>query len=203
MAREILGTLVRRDVGQDWPVDQGDPAPNSGAWPVRTLLGGKATFSGPSGSVTTGTAANAVASVGYLFHPASVTKRYQLIKILLSWNGGSGGSYTIRLTRITGENATPGGSLLTPAAHDPADTSMAVFRGGATGAPTRDAVDAYSLTISGGATGMFEINAAEVFDGKGYSMRAGFAEGWEIRTVVAGPMTTGAAVGAVLVWTEE
>ena len=121
-------------------------------------------------------------SLAYLWHPASVTKRYELVKIAMSFGGSTGTDTVVRVCRITGENATPAGTLLTPLAFDGADpASVAVVRQQATGNPTRAAADVVVRQVAGTSlpTG-FEIK----FDNsKPLICRAGQAEGWEIRLV--------------------
>jgi hypothetical protein len=108
----------------------------------RQYFGNKATYS-VAGATSVNTNSGITTSIAYLFHPASVAKRYQLgrIRVSASSSAGSGltlGTMSVNLNYISAENATPGGTTFTPVAHDQADpASGSTFRQGATGTPVR------------------------------------------------------------------
>jgi hypothetical protein len=167
--------------------------------------GSRVTYSGANAAGTsTGTAASTTLSLAYLFHPSSVTLRYEILRIQVHCAGGSGSQlYTVRLNRITAEAGTPGGTTITPGPHDPADTaSGGTFRNGATGAPTRAGADLETVICAAGTIcqqTLYDITAG----GKSYAARASTAEGWEAKIVTGGAaLTTAATCGADFEWTE-
>lgn len=167
----------------------------------------KTTFWGSgAGASSTGTAAASQQSILYFLKPASSTKLVILRRAIVSCGGGAGGSFQFRLTRITAENGTPGGTLRTPVPSDPAEASSAVvLRAGATGSPARIANENAVLCVGGGAMVTFDMMGQLTDAGvKPPICRPGIAEGYEIRTIVnTGGLTTASQVSATFVWTEE
>jgi len=166
-----------------------------------------------NGIVVTGTTAATVTSIAYLWHPAAITKRYEIVRIQASWSAGisNSGNFNIRLAKITAENATPGGTPQTINTADGADAaSGGTFRTGATGAPTRTAGDLSAFEIetdTGNAnSGSLAYAPFVIFDafedGKPLVCRSGVAEGWEIRTVVGTALGTGARMSVAFIWKE-
>lgn len=154
------------------------------------------------GTVSTGAAAGTVTSILYLWHPAAVTKRYKIRYGEIHAAIGSGtGTYLMRITSITAENVTPGGTV---AANLPlvgtSPASAAVVRYGAN-APTRTAAD-YFIVPSGIADPVhFALDSIPGF--QPITLLGGVAAGMELRTHVVSPVTGGADVGAWVCWTED
>jgi len=159
-----------------------------------------------NGSFTSPTVATTVASVAYLFHPSASAKRVQIEKIVVSWSGNGGNNlFTFRCAFLTAENGAPGGTSQAINALDQADAASAlVFRTGATGAPTRVAGDLFSVVGDGGSTSETSIVVFDtVRDGKAVILRAGVAEGFEVRFVVgAANLASAVGVSVYYVWTE-
>ena len=87
-------------------------------------------------------------SLGYVYQPASPTRRPRLYDILLaSAATPADNAVNYEFQRMTAENATPGGTAITPQALDPADgTALTLSRSAPTGEPTLTA-SAYLLQI--------------------------------------------------------
>jgi hypothetical protein len=172
-----------------------------------SVFPGSATYgASTSGAVSTGTAANTNTSVLYLWHPNTSHSGVKVRRIVLSWGGGSGGTFSIRIARITGENATPGGTLINVNPYDSSDAATAcTVRKGATGAPTRVTDDVACYVQPGAGSGTLILPFTdELFTGcKSLSCSPAVGEGWEIRTVVESAMTTAAQVGAEIVYSED
>lgn len=155
-----------------------------------------------NGTVSTGTASGTVTSILYLFHPAAVTKRYKIRYGEIHAAIGSGtGAYLMRITSITAENATPGGTLvanLPLVATNPA--SAAVVRVGAN-APTRTATDYFVVPSSIADPVHFALDSIPGF--QPITLLGGVAAGFELRTHVTATVTGGADVGAWVCWTED
>lgn len=162
-----------------------------------------------NGVVSSGTVLATVSSVAYLFHAAANTKTFRILRILASIGGGSGGALNLRGALITAENGTPGGTVqaVNPVNRgDAASTATGangVFRTGATGAPTRIAGDLMTYSIGGADTG----SDVELFDasqfGEPITLRGGFAEGFEIRSVVGTALLTAAQIAVTFFFTES
>jgi hypothetical protein len=159
-----------------------------------------------NGVVASGTAGATTLSLGYLFHPSAVTTlKYKLAKFRVSWAGGQGGDpVLLKLARITAENGTPGGTLQTNQAHNgDSAASSAIFRTGATGAPTRGTIlDCIAITVD--FPGQYEFDLTSYLNGQSYEMRTSTAEGWEahIVTGTTGP-TTAASFAVSAAWAEQ
>lgn len=164
-----------------------------------------------NGEVTTGTTLNTVNSIAYLWHPNTVTKRYEIALITTSVNSLSAnvGYVSIRGARITALNGAPGGTNQTVNAVDQADAaSGSTFTTGATGAPTRATGD-YSTHNFGCAAANNNGQSAPiivVFDeriaGKPLVLRASTNEGYEVRTNIGTALTAGVPVSATFYWRE-
>jgi len=145
--------------------------------------------------------ANTVSSFAYLWHPSGVTKTYYLQKIVFNTNASGGaGQAAVRVTRITAENATPGGTLVAPLAFNSASPSSgATFRFGATGAPTRSSTDVFVRIFTGNVASTHILDIP--IDIIPMTCRGGVAEGWEVRLDVATNLS-GLKASAQFVWTE-
>jgi hypothetical protein len=161
-----------------------------------------------NGFTLTSTAANTVASLAYLFHPAASTKRIEISLVALSVSGSGGNNLlSYRIARLTAENGAPGGLVQTVNAYDPSDPASAmIFRTGATGAPTRVTGDMFSLASSGlgGAGGQVYVPLFVAgTHGKPIVLRAGQNEGLELRSVIGGSNLTSALnIATHFIWTE-
>jgi hypothetical protein len=148
-------------------------------------------------------ATSTVASFAYLWHPASVTKTYNLRKITIATNNGGGITQAIiKITRIIAENATPGGTTLAPVALNASSPSSgATFRFGATGNPTRITTDIFHRPFVGN---MFSTNMFDIpIDMTPLVCRAGIAEGWEVRFDVSTPILSNLRASVEFLWIEE
>lgn len=168
---------------------------------------GQLTYGASSnGFISSGTAGATTLSLGYLFHPSSVTTlKYKLAKLRVSWAGGQGGDpILLKLSRITAENGTPGGTLQTNQGHNNGNaSSSAIFRTGATGAPTRGTIlDCISITVD--FPGQYEFDLSPYLNGQSYEMQKSTAEGWEahIVTGTTGP-TVAASFAVSAAWSEQ
>jgi hypothetical protein len=159
-----------------------------------------------NGSVSTGTASANVQSIAYLFHPASVTKRIEIVRIDVSFVGrntaAASNPVSLRGAFITAENGVPGGTAQTINPLDRADAIAAdTFRTGATGAPTRVAGDLMSFVMND--TGNNSFSWTEDETGKPIGLRASVAEGFEIRSVVgASSLVAAMQVAVTFYWKE-
>lgn len=162
----------------------------------------------PSGGVSSGTAASTTVSLGYLWHPSSVTTlRYLLRLMRIAWTQGQQDDTApvyLRLVRITAENGTPGGTAQTIQGHNNGSAaSGATFRTAASGAPTRGTVIS-AQPISINQPGFFDFGPefASVEDG-GYAAQKSTAEGWEVQVVTSGTAPIVAATfGISAFWSE-
>jgi hypothetical protein len=157
-----------------------------------------------AGTVSSGTAASTTVSLGYLFHGSGVAIPYGGARFKVSWSDGAGASVcTLRIVRITAENGTPGGTSQTIQAHNHGSSaSSAVFRTGATGAPTRgNTLDTVAININ--TPGFYEFDLSAFIRGQALEMRASTAEGWEVQLVTGGTAPVTAAQFAISgTWTE-
>jgi hypothetical protein len=173
--------------------------PQYGA-PVRD--GQRQTYAASNSTGNIGTSAH---SLMYLWHAASSSRTFRINRISVSWWGGAGtGAIDIQLQRITAENATPGGTVMTAAKYNnsaPSPDGKIVFN--ASGAPTRDGttyIDVYKID---GVTSADEWTWTPSFaDGKTLECQPGVAEGFEIQFAYVGTITGGPAVGVVFEWVE-
>lgn len=155
-----------------------------------------------NGTVSTGTTAGTITSILYLWHPAAVTKRYKVRYGEIHAAIGTGtGAYLMRITSITAENATPGGTLVADlplVGTNPAST--AVVRAGAN-APTRTAADYFVVPSSILDPVHFALDSIPGF--QPITLPAGVGSGIELRTHVTSTVTGGADVSAWVCWTED
>src|SRR5262249_39987143 len=114
----------------------------------------------------------------------------------------AGGLVTFRGARITALAGTPGGTNPAIYALDQSDSASSglVFTYGATGAPTRAAVDLLAVAAAGGASDAFVWDAS--VSGKPIVLRASQAEGFEIRTTIPTTLTTAMQVAVTVIWIE-
>jgi hypothetical protein len=179
-----------------------------GSATVRARAGTGTTYSASRGGRTEGitTAAAAQSSLAYLLHPnaAASTLVYRLKRVLLSWAGGAGGAYTLNGDFITAENATPGGTLITPQPHSPKNpASSAIYRSAATGAPTRSGGSPiFSLSLSGGATGSYEWLARPDDQPILLHQAQTAMEGFEVYALVNEALSSSPRFGVVFEWEE-
>jgi hypothetical protein len=159
-------------------------------------------FSVATGVITGPTTAGTATSIGYVWR--STTLNVEIVRFVVSWFGGAAsagnGEMSIRGTRITALNGTPGGTTPSPLAHDTNDGVTASFRAGATGAPTRASSDMFILATRLNEPGRFEWQA-ESF-GKPILLRANVSEGFEIRAVADLAFTTGMKLALTIHWHE-
>lgn len=134
-----------------------------------------------NGSVSSGVAASTTVSLGYLFHGSGVATMYSGGRMKVSWTDGVGGNGALlKLGRITAENGAPGGTSQTIQAHNQGSAaSSAIFRTGATGAPTRGTV-LDNVIVNLGVPGFYEFDLVAYLAGQGYEIRPSTAEGWEV-----------------------
>ena len=157
--------------------------------------------SSTNGTIATGTGAGTVTSIAYLWHPASVTKRYQIRLASYSGVGGAGtGKYMLRVSYITAENAVPGGTSQPIHAIDDGPATAATFRTGATGAPTRVAGDV--RTYSFGATTPATVAYSAPLGMRPFTILASVNQGIEVRTEVTDALSQDAFVTLFICWTE-
>lgn len=171
------------------------------------------TYTGSTnGIVSVPTTASTTTSIAYVFHGASVTKRYEIYRIELEVEGPTSASTagqqtSLRIGRITAENGTPGGTAQGVGAVDQADNvSGGVFRTGATGAPTRagsDFVTKQIQTVAQNVHHSFVWDAMCYDGGKPLVCRPSVAEGWEVRAVTNGTaLGSAVTVSATFFWKE-
>ena len=174
---------------------------------LRVTTGDAATYSASSnGTISSGTAASTTVSLGYLFHPSAVTTlQYKAGRFKVSWDQGvAGNAFLLKLGRITAENGAPGGTSQTIQAHNPGSaSSSAVFRTGATGAPTRGTV-IETIVIHASTPGFYEFDLTGYENGKGWEARQSQAEGWEVLIVTGATAPTTASIWSVNgTWVEQ
>lgn len=179
----------------------------SGGTPLAIRAGDITSFMAcTSAAVSTTATAATTTSIAYLFHSAASTKTIKIRKILVtgSVSGTPAVQASVQGAFITAQNATPGGTLQTVNGLNRANTTDAtnVFRTGATGAPARVTGDLLSGSL-GTSNGQFtweaDISAQPIV------LRAGTAEGFEIRTLVntVALAATAIAANVTYYWTEE
>lgn len=157
-----------------------------------------------NGTVSSGVAASTTISLGYLFHGSGVSIPYAAARFKVSWADGAGGNGALlKLVRITAENGTPGGTSQTIQAHNHGSaSSSAVFRTGATGAPTRGNV-LDCVIVRPDVPGFYEFDLTDYLSGQGYEARASTAEGWEVQLVTGSvALTTAAQFTVSATWRE-
>lgn len=159
-----------------------------------------------NGTVNTGTVLATTTSIAYLFHTAASTVRREIRRIDVGFAfqaSNTAGSFTIRLARIIAENATPLGTVQTINSVDGANSvgANATFRTGATGAPTRAPGDYASFSAGSGACNLYTWEPG--VGGKPLVLRAGVAEGFEIRTIVSLALNNVGQVSVTFYWTER
>lgn len=155
-----------------------------------------------NGTVSTGTTNGTVTSILYLFHPSTETKRYKVRYGEIHGSAGSGtGRYLLRITAITAQNGTPGGTVqpaLPLIGTNPA--SGAVVRSGAA-APTRQVGDYFVDSMS--ATAESDLRFDYIWGFQPITLLGGVASGLELRTEVTSTLSSGADVAAWVCWTED
>jgi hypothetical protein len=161
-----------------------------------------------NGTVSSGTALATVQSIAYLFHTAGSTKTIKIVRIDISDNTGNNGALNVRGAFITAENGAPGGTSQTINGVNQADTAEGTdtFRTGATGEPTRVTGDLITFAMAAGpsspagtSTLVWEAGSAA----KAITLRAGVAEGFEIRSVISNAFATADQIAVTYYWTEE
>lgn len=155
--------------------------------------------------VSSGTSGSVSISLGYLWHPSSVTTLiYRLQQLIVTWADGVGGAGTLlKFASIIAENGTPGGTIITPQPYNQGSAaSGATFRVGATGAPTRNQAIA-TASINLGAPGCAIFTPPGGVDGQDWEMRKSQNEGWEVRLVVNTAPTVAASFSISASWREE
>ena len=166
----------------------------------------------PLGVVNVGTTAGTVTSLMYLWHTATNTKRIEIYRITASSTGGTAGVFTMKGAFITAENGTPGGTTVTAQQidqDDPASTlasTTGICRFGAA-IPTRITTggivqNVFSECCGGSQAGQQYVLFNAVQSGKPIVLRAGQAEGFEVRGHIDTAQTTSAQVSVNFLWTE-
>lgn len=152
-----------------------------------------------NGTVSTGTLLATNTSIAYLFHPLASTKRVEIMSIRVSWASGNVGRFTIRGNFITAEGS--GGTSQTINSLDRGDAASAMtFRSGGS-APTRVAGDLFCISADTSSNNVQVITPQII--GKQIVLRAGVAEGFEIRTVIEAIATTAAQIAVDYIWKES
>jgi len=200
-------------------VAQGAPAVHANRWPVVLSDGtgvqgtvsnplvtsrardDAAVFAAASGVVSSGTAV-AMKSIAYLWHPASSSKRVEVRRILVSFGAGAGtGHVLVRAMRITGVNASPNGTPLTPVALEGLDSTTLVLQTNVTNPPTRASTADYFCVVAPG-------TLADRYEwvlpphGKPIVLRPSVAEGIEVVADVKAVLTAAMQVTACFEWVE-
>lgn len=172
--------------------ENGNPVTNSSSFMVST-----------NGTISSGTGAATVTSLGYLFHPNTNTKRIEICRIDVALGGGASGNVMVRGAFITAENGAPGGTSQTiqPIDRSDSNSSGMIFRTGATGAPTRISGDLITWNAGGAHTGLFSWESQ--LSGKPIILRASQAEGFEIRSVIGTALLTATSISVTFYWTEQ
>jgi hypothetical protein len=155
-----------------------------------------------NGVVPSGTVLATVASIAYLFHTVGSTKTIKIRRIDITVSDAPTGNFTARGAFITAENGAPGGTVQAINGTNRANTAEGTdtFRTGATGAPTRVAGD----LLSGEFGSESKSYTWEAPPGTlPITLRAGVAEGFEIRTVITNALVTPSLVAVTFYWTEE
>lgn len=155
-----------------------------------------------NGTVATGTTNGTVTSIFYIWHPASVTKRYKVRYAEIRGDAGTGtGKYLLRITSITAQNGTPGGTLQPALPLVPTNPSSdAVVRSGAA-APTRTVGDYFVDSMS--ATVEVDVRLDSIPGFQPFTLPASVAAGIELRTEVTATLASSANIAAWVCWTED
>lgn len=167
-----------------------------------SALGRKATYYASIKGSGISPTAGADTSVAYLWHSSANTKKVSIQKMLVSFvSMGGSGDYTLSVTRITSENMSPGGTIVSSIQQDSVDpTSNTLFRAfGNT--PERADRDAVSIALPGNHSG--QIDLVDILEGKGFTCRGGVGEGWEVRARTETGMGIAPKIAATFVWIEE
>lgn len=171
---------------------------------ANTNVNKKPTYYGSSnGVISMNPTANASTSLAYLWHDSSVSKKFCLQKIMVSFYGGSAGEFQLRLARITAQPGDPGDTLKSVHPQSAQDASSnAEFRVGVVDPPTRQSGD--FITIGYDATDKKDFTLYDVLDNRGFTCHSGVDEGWELRAV-AGSSNIGQSprFTATFSWIEE
>jgi hypothetical protein len=183
-------------------------ASDQSAIPTTVAASTKATFAASTnGVVGTGTASATVQSLAYLFHTGASTKTIKIMRIVIGWAGNGGNnSLTFRGAFITAENGAPGGTSQTINSTKRSNTADATdtFRTGAN-APTYVTGDLIAMSAIGGSSDQQHATLYEDGDlEEPITLRAGTAEGFDIRSVIGGSNLASAVnVSVYYFWTEE
>lgn len=150
--------------------------------------------------------------IATLFHPSTVSGLiYRVKKITLHFKAKhTVGVGQYKVIFISAENATPGGTQVTPQAlNRGAAASGALFRSAPTGTPlsSGQAMIGYTSSlaaITGGVTDMMlPLYTAETDKAQAMELRAGQAEGIMIYQDVTSILTTAPIVACEVEWSEE
>jgi hypothetical protein len=173
------------------------------------LIADRVTYSsGPTILLTGPTTASTAITLGYLFR--STTKRIEIHRILIGYGGTDTAGYlTFRGTRMGAENASPGGTALSPAgipfeASDPAATATFRVPTGASAVSavtSRSATDLFVIGVKGNSTGQIVWSSKEF--GKPIVIRNNVTEGFEIRAFADVGFTTAMRISLTIEWTES
>ncbi|HLG26316.1 MAG TPA: hypothetical protein VI423_00860 [Paenisporosarcina sp.] len=149
----------------------------------------------------TNTSVNSIASHFYLFKPAASTRRVEIVRIHITFAGGTGGSYKLSANYITAENAVPGGTVTPTLAKDRGDPSSDLITcSAATGAPTRITGDLLTWGVDGSDYGQIVWEASPWE--KPFILRPNLAEGIEIKSSVLTTILTAPTVAVSIDWME-
>jgi hypothetical protein len=184
-----------------------DPTGNEAGLVVRdvnngvVIFGDTSTYAAATVYANLSLSVNSTMSLAYLWHPSSLNKTYNLQKVVVNTDSGGGSTrMAVRLTRITAENNTPGGSTLVPLALNSASPASGATVRISANAPTRAATDICTSTFIGNTTSSVIFDFP--IDVSGPVCRAGVAEGWELRLEIATPLLSGLRMGVQFLWTE-
>lgn len=161
-----------------------------------------------TGEITVGTAI-ARTSVVTLWHPSTMTATVKVTKIMLHMRvGHTAGTFHVKSQFVTGENATPGGTLLTPQSLNRGSAASGLTVRQAPAAPTRagQLLDDY-MKMAAALSGAVQDSSYNLFkseDGsEGITLRGGQAEGLEVSTDVLAALTGAPILVVGVEWTEE
>lgn len=168
-------------------------------------LGKKATYYASSNNTAEiSITPNAVTSLGYIW--GSGNRNVSLQKVLVTYAGGDGGLFSLRLTKITAQHASGAGvnaEAVTPQdMYDPGATVS--FYAAPTNAPTRHTTDLVTTVYGANTDGQVEL--MDILEGKGFVIPSGQPLGWEVRAIAGSgtrAITTSPAFASTFVWTEE
>jgi hypothetical protein len=194
MAHEELGTFYEQGVRQG--KSGCDP------WPVRLDRVPQPTFCATTATpITIGTTAGSV-FIPFLWHPASVSKRYYLQTVELSMCGGAGGSLGFYIQAMTTLPAIPVTGFIQPYDLD-APTTGARF-GHVVAKPTGTVPCYGGRNFTNAETNnYYRWDASEFPRGAAPSLRPNRDEGWMFWLENNVALTTAPICLAFVTWTEE